>query len=375
MNGSASRIAITTALLAVPPTYFVTEHAEQLLRTRDDFAFRLHPLAAEIAAGTVSMPVSPALRLPGSYAARSRLASAALPVQAVAVIAARPDLIHQHHGVWTAGAVTAARALRVPLVTTVHGTDMRVAALPAPRGLQKVHRAQARLAFARSARILAVSEHLRDIAMRAGATASQVQVHYQGVNTDTFVPPTRRLSQDGLPTLLYAGRLSAQKGVDRVIAASLALHAHVPHRLEIVGDGPLRERLEQAAREHPSVTFHGALDRAAVLERMQQADVLALASDQEAAGLVLLEAQSCGVPVVVTGGDGKAEMLRAGETGTVVAPDADAETLARAIADWFPDCPRGREQIAERTRDFVVRERSVRSGATQLAAHYEELLG
>lgn len=107
---------------------------------------------------------------------------------------------------------------------------------------------------------------------------------------------------------------------------------------------------------------------------LRAADVLALTSRDEAAGLVLLEAQACGVPVVVSGGDGKAEMLRDGETGAVVAPDPAPEEIARAVRDWLPDSTAARPQIAQRARDFVVRERSVRAGARRLAEFYDRAL-
>lgn len=368
------RIALTTPLLSIPPTYFVTEHAEELLRTGGEHLFRVHPLACRVEHGATVVPVTPAITHPSAYSTRSRLAAAGIPLQAAAVIRSRPDLVHQHHGVWTAGAVAAASALRVPLITTVHGTDMFTAAAPRPRGLRRVHRANARLAFSRSGLILAVSEDLRRVALAAGAPATRTHVHYQGIDTEVFTPSEGPSVAGEVPRLLYIGGLIPRKRVDLLIRASLLLARSTPHELHIIGDGPLRAELESLAEGRAHIRFRGPVSRDGVLEELRRADALALTSRDEAAGLVLLEAQACGVPVVVTGGDGKEEMLRHGQTGSVVGPDPEPAELARALHEWLPDSSTARRQIAERTRAFVVEERSVRVGAQRLAEFYGMLL-
>ena len=369
------RIAVTTPLLAIPPTYFVTEHAEELLRTGGDYRFRVHPLAADVEPGATTLPVDPAITLPRSYATRSHLASAGMPLQAAAVIRSRPDLVHQHHGVWTLGAAAAAATLRVPLVTTVHGTDMHTAAAQAPRGLQRMHRANARLAFTRSALIFAVSEDLRRIALAAGAPEDRTLVHYQGIDTETFTPSAVAPVSGRPPRVLYIGGLIPRKRVDLLIRASQVLARSSPHELRIVGDGPLRGELEQLAEGSGHIRFLGSVGRDGVLDALRQGDLLVLPSRAEAAGLVLLEAQACGLPVVVTGGDGKAEMLSAGRTGAVIGADPEPAELARAMHEWLPDSAAMRDEVAESARSFVVRERSTRVGAQRLAEHYESVLG
>ena len=112
-----------------------------------------------------------------------------------------------------------------------------------------------------------------------------------------------------------------------------------------------------------------------MLEALRSADLLVLPSRAEAAGLVLLEAQACGVPVVVTGGDGKQEMLQDGVTGTVTSPDPTPVELARALHAWLPDSSRMREQVARAARNFVVTQRSVHVGAERLVQIYDEVLG
>ena len=162
---------------------------------------------------------------------------------------------------------------------------------------------------------------------------------------------------------------------DPVLAeASLELARTRPHTLEVVGDGPLRGELTAVAGDAAHIRFAGSVDCAGVLEALRGADLLVLPSRDEAAGLVLLEAQACGVPVVVTGGDGKAEMLQDGVTGAVLPRDPSPAELAHALPEWLPEKASERTALAARARRFVVEERSVRVGAEHLAAHYAQAL-
>ena len=369
----AQRVALTTPLLAIPPTYFVTEHAEAIQRSTgcDEHRFHLFPLASSIKPGEISIGASPAVTWPGRYASRQRLASLGMAQQARLVAAAQPDIIHQHHGVWTAGAVLAKHLSGAPLVTTLHGADAINAARRSVNGLQRVHRWNTRLAFAHSDRLLAVSDHLRTLAIRAGADARRVTVHYQGINTDYFTPGggSSALTQR-LPRILAISTLTPRKRIDLLIAASCELARQVPHELHIVGAGPLDAALRAQASASPHIQFHGQVPRARVREFLREADQLVLPSSDEAAGLVILEAQSCGLSAVVTGGDGKAEMVSDGVTGAVTSENPSAVDLAASMRDWLPRTDQEKAELAERTRQFVVRERSVAAGAEALLAIY-----
>jgi glycosyltransferase involved in cell wall biosynthesis len=130
----------------------------------------------------------------------------------------------------------------------------------------------------------------------------------------TSVPPWRG-------RLLYAGRLSALKGVGDAVAAL----DHVPGgTLSIVGDGA-------RPRPHPRVTIEPAMHRTALGMRMRAADALLFPVRwDEPWGLVPLEAMACGVPVVATGTGGSAEYLRH-ETNALLVPPGDSDAIARAV--------------------------------------------
>lgn len=374
MTNESSRVALTTPLLAIPPTYFVTAHAESLLARGAQFEFHAVPLAASISPGATSIATTAALRVPLPYSARKPLAKFAMPLQTSILKRLRPELVHQHHGTWSAGAVRAAAALGAPLVTTLHGTDVVHAGRKAPRGLERVHAQQTRLAFANSQLLLAVSDHQRRRALAAGAPAERLHVHYQGVDTGFFTPAAPEAASRRPLRLLYVGALIPRKRVDLVIRASQELAREVPHELVIVGSGPLEQQLRERAAEDAHIRFAGPTDRDGVLAQMREADALLLLSYGEGAGLVLLEAQACGLAAIVTGGDGKAEMVQDGVSGAVLAPDPEPQEVARALRAWLPDSAAMRSQIGAAARTFVVEERSVEAGAQRLGEFYDQLL-
>lgn len=374
MTQPDARIAVTTALLAIPPTYFVTAHAEQLAASHPSWHFRINPLAANVREGSTPLRVTPALRGPLPYTMQTRIAKFAMPLQARMVICQSPDLIHQHHGTWSGGAISASSTCRVPLITTLHGTDVVHASRARPRGLERAHAAQVHRAMQESLFLLPVSEHLRRLAIEAGAPADRLHVHYQGIDT-TFFTPAEGGATDRQPRILYVGALIPRKRVDLVIRASQELAREQPHELLIVGDGPQRSSLEALAGHEGHIRFLGPLDREGVRSVMRTSDLLMLLSHSEGAGLVSLEAQACGMAVIVTDGDGKKEMIRDGITGTVVGADATPGAIARAASTWLPDNSQMRHEISTAARDFVVKERSVLTGASRLAEFYESALG
>lgn len=374
MMNESPRIALTTPLLAIPPTYFVTAHAEVLLRGDRRFRFHAVPLAASIDPEATSIPATPAVQLPLPYGARASLAKLAMPVQAATLMRLRPDVIHQHHGTWSGGAARASDAMGVPLVTTLHGTDVVHAGRAHPRGLQRVHAGQARLAFERSQLLLAVSDHQRRLAIDAGAPFDRLHVHYQGIDTDYFAPDEQPVDDQRPVRILYVGSLIPRKRVDLVISSSQELAREVPHELVIIGDGPLRRSLQSQAATSEHIHFAGPSDRDGVRAHMRRADALLLLSHSEGAGLVVLEAQSCGMAAVVSGADGKAEMVDDGRSGAVLGADPKPTEVARALRAWLPDSPQMRSQIRAAARSFVVRDRSVAAGAEALAGYYDDLL-
>ena len=291
------KVALTKGTLLVPPTYFAVAHALAM----PECDWRVFTLAARVSDSSVALPIHEAA--PGAL-------SPALPVRALrqarglgvmrrAVSSWGPDVIHQHQATWSLPAVGGARETGVPLVVTLHGGD----AYPRwGRGLGAAWNARnRRAAFEGATRLLAVSRYLADVALRAGADAARLSVHYQGADADWWTPAPNTADSREEPVVLFVGALSRLKGVDDLARASATLVGRRPHRLVLVGDGPLEASLRVRAPAH--VTFTGRLDREGVRDWMRRAHLLVLPKKptqgrREAAGLALLEAQAWGLSLI-----------------------------------------------------------------------------
>ncbi|NKX49462.1 glycosyltransferase, partial [Arthrobacter deserti] len=152
------KIAITKSTLRIPPTYFAAAHAQKL---KDRHEFRIFALAADIRDSSVTVPVTDfAPRAGLGFRQRELMIPAFMPLMTLAVRRYHPDVIHQHFGTWSQPAVNASRQSAIPLLTTLHGSDVVALANPADTLMAKWHHRNVLAAAAQSRRILAVSSYL-----------------------------------------------------------------------------------------------------------------------------------------------------------------------------------------------------------------------
>jgi glycosyltransferase involved in cell wall biosynthesis len=136
--------------------------------------------------------------------------------------------------------------------------------------------------------------------------------------------------------MVYVGRLRHEKGVDVLVEAMGRLGRH---RLDVVGDGPERSRLEAlaAARAPGRVRFHGSVTKDRVADLLRSAAVAVMPSRcHENQPMAVLEAFACGVPVVATKLGGLPELVQPGRYGETV-PAEDPAALAAAVARLLAD--------------------------------------
>jgi glycosyltransferase involved in cell wall biosynthesis len=184
--------------------------------------------------------------------------------------------------------------------------------------------------------------------LKPGATA-KLRFWRNGLDLDRLGPagPEERVERRralGLPpgafVLLTASRLAAWKRVDRAVAALPRILRSLPDAvLLVVGDGEERANLEQLARElgvATSVRFVGAVPQERVLDYMHAADVLLALADLSNVGNPLLEAMSCGLPVVAVDAGETRDLIHDGETGRLLA-SGNAEVVARAVVALAED--------------------------------------
>ncbi len=367
------KIAVTTGLLPIPPVYFVVQHALQLA---DRHEFSVLARAADVTDPALGIAVDSAVSSSlGPWPLRQYLALGAGGAHARRIRSFGADLVHQHFATWVHGPVAAARSTGAPLVTTLHGYDVAVAEAHDRTPLASFHRRSIGLAIEHSTRLLAVSRSLADRAIAAGLPRERLDVHYQGIDAEFFTPTQRAAAE--LPTLLFVGALARRKGLPDLLRASIALASTTPHRLQVIGAGPLEAELRAAAAQHPHIEWLGSLPRDGVRAAMREANALVLPTQRdgqwrEAAGLVLLEAQACGTPVIAYASGGTPEMLVDGETGLLVAERDEAALLA-AMRTLLVLSPGDHAAMSERARAWVVAERSLAASAEQLDGIYHEV--
>jgi len=166
----------------------------------------------------------------------------------------------------------------------------------------------------------------------------RIQVIPNGVDTALFSPSQQaRTRNDGVRTLLFVGRLTRQKNLMRLMkAVSFLAHRHVI-RLQIIGDGPLRRELEEAAAQlQGNCVLEGTVSHRDLPHYMNQADLFVLPSFVEGHPKVLLEAMSCGMPCVVSDCEGNRSVVDHEKTGlTFSATDVRqmASQIERVLVD------------------------------------------
>jgi glycosyltransferase involved in cell wall biosynthesis len=215
--------------------------------------------------------------------------------------AKRADVLHAH---WLPTGFPASLAGK-PFVLTLHGTDVELA---------RHGPALARRIVRRAAVVIGVSRALTHAASNLGARDARF------VPNGVEIPAEVGMSTDP-PTVLYAGRLSPEKGIEDLLAVAEGLD------LVVAGDGPLRPRVPQAL---------GMLPRAELYEHLDRAAVVVFPSRRDGFPVACAEAMAHGRAVVATSVGGLPDMVVDGETGLLVPPGnpgALRSAIDRLLAD------------------------------------------
>src|SRR6266480_3042729 len=200
--------------------------------------------------------------------------------------------------------------------------------------------------------VAAETDYSRDLLrQRCPNSAAKIHKVYNGIDMERFPALDDESARPAvapyhLPRIVSVGRLVAFKGFDELIDACAELARHrIDFFCDIIGDGRLRETLQEKVKQldlSSRVNFLGSLSQAAVLDKLQAADIFALASTTDTQGAtdvfptVILEAMASARPVVSTRLAGIPELVVDGQTG-MLAPPGESTALARALEQLLRD--------------------------------------
>ena len=189
--------------------------------------------------------------------------------------------------------------------------------------------------------VLSPSTHSDERLGALGIPAERIARWDRGVDLARFSPERRRpgLLDPSRINVLYAGRLTREKGAGLLADAFLEAHRRRPAlQLVLAGGGPeealLRERLGAAA------TFLGWLEGDALADAYASADLFLFCSQTDTYGQVLLEAQASGLPIVAVAAGGPAELVAHGRSGLLCSPDPEVLGLTLAGLGGSPSARR-----------------------------------
>jgi glycogen synthase len=231
---------------------------------------------------------------------------------------------------------------------------------------------------------ICVSKTLRESLVEKGAPLQDAAVIYNGIDVTAFSGGARANGQSPAECLrlLYAGRLSFDKGVHTAVAA-LARLVHDEGinnvSLAVAGDGPpdYLQRLRQLVARHNlgrHVTFHGLIAREDMPELLNRCDVLVFPSIAvEALPRMPQEAMACGLVVVGTTTGGTCELLLDGENGLTFPPEDD-QVLAAQLTRLALD-PELRRRLAEAGRRTVLEKFTVDRMVDEIEHYLEKVEG
>jgi glycosyltransferase involved in cell wall biosynthesis len=283
-----------------------------------------------------------------------------------------PDVIHAHFGPEGVLAMPVSKSLGKPIVVTFYGYD--ISKLPRNDFWRRHYDSL----WLGASRVIVLSECMRSAAVALGCPASKTEVVRlaRQFPLDTSMEPKRTVRR-----LISVGRLVEKKGHEDAIKAIHIARKRFPDlRLEIIGEGPLRGRIEKLIQDingHAWVSLLGEIDNKDVFVKLQQADAFILCSktapdgDMEGTPTVLIEAQFLGLPCISTRHAGIPEMLPSSARARL-APEGDVECLAKEVG-WLASASSSKiREIGALGRSYVGRHFELARETAKLVAIYKQ---
>ncbi|WP_035566988.1 N-acetyl-alpha-D-glucosaminyl L-malate synthase BshA [Hymenobacter sp. IS2118] len=271
------------------------------------------------------------------------------------------DVLHVHYAIPHASAafmakqILRARGIQIPVVTTLHGTDITLV------GKDPNFEPVVTFSINQSDAVTSVSADLRRETYEYFAVEKDITVIPNFIDLHRFKKQEKShfraaIAPEGEKLLVHTSNFRAVKRVEDVLRIFCGVRKEIPAKLLLVGDGPDRSRMEKLARDldcHRDLRFLGKLE--AVEEVLSVGDLFLMPSENESFGLAALEAMACEVPVVSTNAGGIPELNVHGVTGTIseIGDVADMVKNALYILD-DENLPRFKAAARARAEEFAV---------------------
>lgn len=282
------------------------------------------------------------------------------------------DLLHAHYAIpYAYAAFTAKQMLKeegkdVPLVTTLHGTDITLV------GQHPSYKHAVEFSINQSDTVTSVSESLKADTLKFFNIEKDIKVITNFIDNKDFREcndcQRSQFANDDEKILIHVSNLRPVKRVEEVLQIFKAVHKKVKSKLIIIGEGPDMEKVTQFLEENPEL-----IDKIKLLGKVNDlyrilhlSDVFLLPSEQESFGLAALEAMAAHTPVISSNAGGIPEVNIQGETG-FLAEVGNVEAMANYTIKLLSD-----EKLLEKMKKNA-KAQAIRFDLLNILPIYEEM--
>jgi L-malate glycosyltransferase len=271
------------------------------------------------------------------------------------------DLLHVHYAIPHASAAYMAKqilkteGIHIPVVTTLHGTDITLV------GKDASYEPVVTFSINQSDGVTAVSSDLRRETFEHFKITNEIEVIPNFIDLEKFKKQKKDHFKKAIcpaneALVVHTSNFRKVKRVNDVVRIFANIHAEVPSKLLMIGDGPERSKAEKLCRDLDiahDVRFLGKLE--AVEEVLSVADLFLMPSEKESFGLAALEAMACEVPVISSNTGGLPELNVQGVTG-FLSPVGDVDDMTRKALFILDkdNLPRFKENALLRAKEFDI---------------------
>jgi N-acetyl-alpha-D-glucosaminyl L-malate synthase BshA len=281
------------------------------------------------------------------------------------------DLLHVHYAIPHASAaymakqILKAEGITIPVVTTLHGTDITLV------GKDASYEPVVTFSINQSDGVTAVSEDLRRETYEHFKITVDIDVIPNFVDLEKFRKQKKdhfrkAICPNGESLIVHTSNFRKVKRINDVVEIFDRIRKVIPSKLLMIGDGPERSKAEALARElglENDVRFLGKLE--AIEEVLSVADLFLMPSEKESFGLAALEAMACEVPLISTNVGGLPELNVQGVTG-FMSDVGDVDDMGRNALFVLDksNLPSFKENALKRAREFDI---------ANILPHYERV--